>query len=346
MQQKLCVLEVNEVPPPVWQLYARKNPSSSIARILAGGKTFTTVADDVDVDSLYPSQTWASLNTGLPYSKHKIHWYNDPKPNLEFFWWHEAALAGRSVGLVNVLHTSPLASLTSTGNYSFVLPDCFAPDDSTLPSHFQKFQKLNLLLTKGSGRRASLHTSTLAGLAGRAMLNPGSFGVSAFTLSQCARALPGIMQSPERLRNLQFPPLATIFMNMLKKCDPDVAVFFTNHVAAAQHRYWYALFPDDYAEELYPKSWVEKYETDILQAMDMLDRYLKKLTAFCVDSNRILVVVSSMGQHANKKLTRASIKNKDFTTTNPARMAISAMEIVSNAPMIIHAAPKKLTFNT
>jgi hypothetical protein len=307
MKQKICVIEVNEVPFRVWEKYIKEFPNSAVAKFFAEGKRYATLADDVEVDALYPSQTWASLNTGKPYSDHKIHWYNDPKPEAAPFWWQDVAHAGRSVGLVNVLHTSPLKNLTRDALYSFVVPDCFSPDGETLPPRFESFQRFNLNLTQKNGRSSGSGMSDLLGLATQSLTKPKSFGVSGFTVWQVLRALPDLFRSKERLRNLQFPPLASIFLQLIRQNDPDVAVMFTNHIAATQHRYWYALFPDDYVEKLYSDQWVEKYRNDVMNAVSLFDAYLSQLMTFCQRSNRILVLVSSMGQCANQKLTRDRI---------------------------------------
>lgn len=322
MDQKICVVEVNEVPLRVWKKYSEGSPNSAVAKFFDQGKHFSTLADDVEVDVLYPSQTWASLNTGLPYSDHKIHWYNDPKPDPKLFWWHQAAVAGKAVGLVNVLHSSPLNHLTREANYSFVVPDCFAPDCETLPASFESFQEFNIQLTKRNGRASVSGLSDLLGLAAQSLTKPTSFGVSVFTIWQTLRALPKIVRSRERLRSLQFPPLASIFFRLVRQQDPDVAVMFTNHIAATQHRYWYALFPEDYAEKLYSQEWVNKYRNDIMDAVGLFDAYLAPLMTYCKSSNRILVLVSSMGQHANQKLKRDSVAaaNWDFRLDAPLKL--------------------------
>lgn len=304
MTKKICVVETNEVPIRVWQEYCKAYPESTLARMFGQGKLYCTRADDVPDDFLYPSQTWASLNTGVPYEQHQIHWYNDPKPDRSLFWWHQAAKNGKHVGLVNVLHTSPLSALRDEASYDFVLPDCFSPTVDTFPSRYEAFQSLNLQLTEKNGRASTSGLSDLRRLAGKAVFNPGTFGLSPFTVIETARAAPGILRSRERLRSLQFPPLGSIFLDLVKRHDCDIAVMFTNHIAAAQHRYWYALFPQDYPEQVYDEAWVGKYRNDILNAVDLFDRYMKKLSAFCEATDRILIVVSSMGQQANRTLTR------------------------------------------
>ncbi|MEQ1519033.1 MAG: hypothetical protein ABL931_21345, partial [Usitatibacteraceae bacterium] len=160
------------------------------------------------------------------------------------------------------------------------------------------------------------------GLVVRSLTRPANFGLSLFTVWQCLRAFPKVLRSRERLRNLQFPPLGSIFFRLIREKDPDVAVMFTNHIAATQHRYWYALFPDDYAEQLYSREWVNKYKSDIMDAVELFDAYLAQLMAFCKVSNRVLVLVSSMGQHANQKLKRDAVTNAnwDFRLDAPLKL--------------------------
>lgn len=308
--RKLCIIEANEVPLRIWQTYAERHPSSAIARLLLQGKVFQTIADDVEEEELYPSQTWASLNTGLPYEAHGIHWYNDPKPDRQQFWWHQAACRGKRVGLVNVLHSSPLPEFAAEGDYAFLIPDCFAADSHTLPDSYRHFQELNLRFTRSSGRVASLSPSDLLHMGARAVARPACYGVDAFSLGESLRALPALLRSRERLRNMQFPPLASMFLQLLRRHDPDIGIVFTNHIAAAQHRYWYALFPDDYAERLYDDAWIARYRGEILNAVGLMDRYLARVSAYCAQTGRILLLVSSMGQCANRQLKQQEVRRE------------------------------------
>jgi hypothetical protein len=105
-------------------------PESFIARLIGRERFIETEARDVPEDFLYPSQSWASLNTGLPYSTHQIHWYNDKKV-FSNFYWHAIAHAGHPTVIVNTLHSSPLVEYQAEGNYKFVIPDCFSSDAAT-----------------------------------------------------------------------------------------------------------------------------------------------------------------------------------------------------------------------
>ena len=93
MKQKILVLEANEIPLRVFREFASRNPQSTIAGVLDRETVIESWADDVAEDDLYPSQTWASLNTGRRYDEHRIRWYNDVK-NFDDFFWHRLARGG------------------------------------------------------------------------------------------------------------------------------------------------------------------------------------------------------------------------------------------------------------
>lgn len=264
-----------------------------------------TLAQDVERDFLYPSQTWASLNTGTPYELHKIHWYNDPKPSEYPLYWKVVADHGFSVGLINTLHSSPAGSWAeSHRTVPFVVPDCFASDSYTKPGYLEPFQKLNLQAVKENSRVSTLRAPVKD--VALTLLNAPRFGIRAQTLSSGTRLMAGILLkrvNRERLRNFQFPLVADIFFRQFEKHEPDLAVLFTNHVAANMHRYWYGLFPEDFQDEVYGQEWVKKYGGEIDAAMDLLDAYMGKLMGLAERTNRVLVIVSSMGQQGNRQLT-------------------------------------------
>jgi len=305
MAQKVFVLEVNEVPLRVFRQFAALRPGSHIDQMMESSQVMETLAQDVDETFLYPSQTWASLNTGAPYGNHKIHWYNDPKPEEYPLYWKTAAEKGVSVGTVCTLHSSPAETYAaSNDNFKFVIPDCFAADSYTKPKYFEPFQSLSLKAVAANSRATSLRTPMRE--SAQALLNAPRYGIRMRTMTDGAALVVNILRKKvnrERLRNLQFPLLADIFTHLFQKHDPELAILFTNHVAANMHRYWYGLFPDDYEAEIYDRKWLEKYSGEINAAVDLLDDYVGRFMRLAKEKDRILIVVSSMGQKANQKLT-------------------------------------------
>jgi hypothetical protein len=304
MNQKIIVLEANEIPLRVFQHYQSIKPNSSISYLLNNSLALETLAKDVDESFLYPSQTWASFNTGSPYELHKIHWYNDPKRTDTPLYWKLLAENGFSVGLMNTLHSSPASSWANNDNYKFLIPDCFAVDSFTKPDYYQAFQKLNLKLTSSNSRVSTLKTPIQETLS--TIPKFPRYGIRIKTIIDAARVVTQILlkkANKERLRNLQFPLIADMFIHQLHQHEPDLSILFTNHVAANMHRYWYGLFPNDYQSKLYDQDWMNKYSHEIIESLNILDYYLHELIEISKRKDAILLVVSSMGQNANKNLT-------------------------------------------
>lgn len=302
--QSVIVLECNEVPERVWSEFGQRNPDSHLARLLGRSKKYTTLADDVSSTFLYPSQTWASLNTGVSYDVHKIHWYNDPKPGEYPLYWKSVAATGKRVGYVNTLHSSPLSQEDVGGRYCFAIPDCFAESSDTYPARYRSFQAFNLTVTKANGKKSSLKSVLPHSL--QVLRTPFSFGLSPWSTREILSTLTSIAfgKNIEQLRNLQFPLVAEIFWNEVRRTDPELAILFTNHVAANMHRYWYALFPGDFPEQLYSTTWQRRHDKEILNAVSLLDRFVGRLVELCQETDRILLICSSMGQAANPFLDK------------------------------------------
>ncbi|MBD2353374.1 hypothetical protein H6G41_01840 [Tolypothrix sp. FACHB-123] len=315
MIQKVIVVEANEIPLKLFKYYQSIKLNSSISYLLENSLVLETLAQDVDESFLYPSQTWASCNTGSPYALHKIHWYNDPKPQEFPLYWKVLAENAFKVGLVNTLHSSPASSYAENDSYKFVIPDSFAVDAFTKPSYYQTFQQLNLKATSQNSRVSTLKAPLQELLA--TILNLPRYGIGLKTIFDAVSLVSKILLkqvNKERLRNLQFPLIADMFMHQLQKHKPDLAILFTNHVAANMHRYWYALFPNDYPLKAYEQEWVNKYSNEIIESLDILDYYLHQLIEFTQNTNSILVIVSSMGQHANITLPEGvqKLSSHDF----------------------------------
>lgn len=319
MIQKITVIETNEIPLRIFKHYQSIKPNSTISHLLDNSLVLETIAQDVEESFLYPSQTWASFNTGSSYDLHKIHWYNDPKPKEFPLYWKILADNGLNIGLVNTLHSSPAKHYADSNNYKFVIPDCFAIDSFTKPSYYKDFQALNLKATSQNSRVSTLKAPLKEGLT--TVLNLPRYGISTKTIFDGVNLVSKILSkriAKERLRNLQFPLLADIFLKQLQKHQPDFAILFTNHVAANMHRYWYGLFDNDWSYELYDELWINKYSHEIIEALDLLDYYLKQLVELSKKNNHILIIVSSMGQHANQKLPEGiqKLKTHDFRLDN------------------------------
>ena len=315
--RRVVVVEVNEIPRRVLHDVAAMGRAPFIGRLLEGDQVVDTVVSERLPREMYPSQTWASLNTGVPWRDHRIWWYGDPKPAAFPLYWQVAARSGRSVGLVGTLHSSPLSTQCAEGDYRFVIPDCFAVDSDTLPQRYQPFQSLNLRLTRANSRKSDL--GLVGSEVGRGVKALAGLGLSGTTVARLGRLAADVAtgRAPrERVRSAQFLILADVFMRMLADEAPDLVVMFTNHVAAAMHRYWYAFYPDDFDVEHYSAAWVARHCDEIPTAVEMLDGFLARLDVWCRRNERTLVLVSSMGQGPSRDLE--SDQSHDVVIVDPA----------------------------
>ncbi len=300
--RRLIVLEINELPRRVVDWWIEQAPDGGLARLLDRGTFTETVLDEELPRDLYPSQSWASVGTGVPWVDHGVFWYGDPKPARYPFYWQAAAAAGRSVGLVGVLHSSPLELQAADPNIRFLVPDAFAGDADTRPDDLRPLQELNLRASRRSARVASVRPSFADAAALRSVRTAGLTPSTASRLAGLAGSVAVGRVGRERLRAGQTMLLGDVFRAQIRRFDPDLAVTFTNHVAAAMHRYWAATFPEDYPEPPYDEAWRERHRDELPFAMRMLDREIDLTLELADATDREVVLVSSMGQKADVEL--------------------------------------------
>ena len=76
-----------------------------------------------------------------------------------------------------------------------------------------------------------------------------------------------------RRRAIQSALYFDAFLKQLQGRQPAFCTFFTNHVAAAMHRFWAATFRDDYGAFTLPEQWVSAYSDEIRWAIDLADAF-------------------------------------------------------------------------
>jgi len=298
--ERLIVLEVNEIPKRIVDWWVEREPHSAIAALVRRGSLAETVLDEKLPRDSYPSQSWASVGMGVPFTEHGVFWYGDPKPADYPFYWQAAAEAGVSVGLMGVLHTSPRSQQASGPNYRFVMPDLFGDDPTTVPASLAPIQELNLKLTRQSARVASVRLEPSDVLASTSLVRhgvgPGTMRDLTVMAGQVARGA----WNKERLRVGQSLLLADVFEHQVKKHDPDLSMVFVNHIAAFMHRYWAATFPEDWeGGSGYAQEWIDAHVDELPFAMRALDRIVAQMAALAGRTGRTLLILSSMGMKAD-----------------------------------------------
>ena len=300
VNRKLIVFEINEVPNRVIDTYIRNHPSSSWASVVTRSARF--VAATPDKIQLHPKLSWQTFHRGVPDHEHGFVEYNQTSAKGKKHYppvWELISNAGKDIGCGASIGSYPVPY--DTKNVAFYLTDPFAPTFETVPSYLCSFQRLNNLAVQRSGRNVRRGGFGLAEVSSL-ILNIPRLGISITTLFKTAKQLIAERYNSVRIvrrRNIQALMTFDVVFRQIKKTKPDFSTIFTNHVAASMHRYWAAMFPNDYKVNRMPQEWRETYSGEIDAAMDEADYMLDKLDKFTKDNPEFTVlVVASMGQAA------------------------------------------------
>lgn len=296
---KLIFFELNEVPVRILDYYRQIRPNSWIAQNFDYLNKFESYSENIG--HLSPWNTWPTLHRGVTNEKHFISDFNQDLTQTDKEFppiWKILADNKIKVGVFGSLHSYPLPQ--NFENYSFYVPDVFAPSSECHPKQIELFQSINLKLSRKSAR--NVDSKIPFGDALKLGVKSGSLGFKLSTIAEVGSHLVGERLKrwkTVRRRTYQSVLAFDVFYKLLNKNKPDFVTFFTNHVASSQHRYWAALFPDDYENLKYDKEWIATYSNEILFTMDKADDMLGKLAKF-VNRNPDykLILSSSMGQHA------------------------------------------------
>jgi hypothetical protein len=324
IMKKIILFELNEVPYRIFDNYLATRPDSFLARFISKCQQYETFTEDSI--ALDPWISWPTFHRGVTDEQHGIlhlgqvaeKEVDDRHPPI----WKRLRQAGASVGVFGSLNTA--ITEENLREYSFYLPDYFAGDASAYPETLLNFHRFNLELTRKSARNVS-----------RGIPWKGSFGflestirggLKAGTVFEIGSQLVSEMADKKnRVRRRAMQPLimCDLFLKQLEETRPDFCTFYTNHVAAAMHRYWAALLPGDYKAGELDSEWVSSYHDEIPFALEKLELMLQKIVRFTEKNPEFsLVVASSMGQAAI-----AYQKTYEFLTITDIDKFMAALDI-------------------
>ena len=311
--KSIIFFEANEIPWRVADEYAAKFPKSALARLIDQSQTFETVCNDEWLD---PWISWSTLHRGVGDKQHGIlhlgqslEYANASFPPV----WSLLHKAQKSVGVFGSLNSSPVPA--GARDYAFYVPDFFAVEPFAHPAFLVAFQQFNLAMTRKSARNVdtSIPLKEALRFGAAAVMN----GLTAQTVALALQQLAAERVTPHRKirrRSLQGVIGLDFFMSLLNRAKPEFATFYTNHVAAAMHRYWAAHFKGDWGDQNpMGADWIDKYKGELTNSMDVLDLMLGRLMSFVErEKNYELVVAASIGQA--KVSGDKKIETKGFTT--------------------------------
>jgi hypothetical protein len=296
--RKVLLFELNEVPYRVIDQYCSVRTDSCLARMLPQMDQYETTNEDRL--ALDPWISWPTFHRGVTDETHQILHLGQVIDEADESYppiWRLLKERGCRVAVFGSLHSSSIPA--DVRDYDFYLPDYFDSETFAHPESLLPFQRLNLVMTRQSARNVT-RKMPLGSLARFAATAPG-LGLSLSTAVDSAMHLAHeVVDSSKRIRRRAYQPLvmADLFLEQMRRTQPDFATFYTNHVAAAMHRYWGATFPQDYANGL-DEAWIRKYADEVFFAMDKFDIILKKMVSFVQSHPEYtLLIASSMGQAA------------------------------------------------
>ncbi|MFK7826592.1 MAG: hypothetical protein AB8G05_20800 [Oligoflexales bacterium] len=240
----ILVLEINEVPWKVLDLYLNNKDYPNISKFFESEETYTTISNDDR--ELSPWITWPSFHRGLNNCDHGIRFLGqDPISFKGVPIWEEYTKKNFSIGICGSLQSWPPID---PGKNGFYLPDTFALDSRCYPSHLEPIQKFNLDQVKKNGRVVNKKSFKISdGL--RLSKDLIKAGISVHTIKELVKQLSFEHFYPYRK---SYRPIfqGVLFWDIFCKCfnshnPPSFSTYFTNHIAGLMHRYWHHIFWQD-----------------------------------------------------------------------------------------------------
>lgn len=291
-RMNVIIYELNEVPWEIVDLYLKKRSKSNLESLIKNSSCLTTVHDD-PVPS-QPWRTWPTFHKSMYTEEHNsFDLGQEPKTFHGENIWDVAEANGLRIGLFGPMQSWPPHQPRNGG---FYIPDTFSQSSETFPESMRRFQEFNLLMTKRNGFSSDFNLNAwdlfLAGL------DVFKKGISPYSIYNICQSLIK-ERTDQRYKAgrsiIQVLPCFDLYWKLHLEHQPNLSIFFTNHVAGMMHRYWGDGVPE-YAEAFSYK--VDSIFTNfIIQAMDYFDHQLGQIMNFISQNqNTILIVASSMGQ--------------------------------------------------
>ena len=309
----IVVYELNEIPKKILDFYANSHPNSAFAHLRCYGKLFKTIT--ADVGGLSPWITWPTMHRGVSNVEHEISdlGQNLNKVNREFpNIYHMLAKEGVKVGVFGCLQSYPLPE--NLENYRFYVPDTFAAGDECFPDKLTSFQTFNLSMVRLNARNVSKGIAVKN--ASKFILKSKQLGLKLNTFIKLTNQLIRERINNDRVvrrRTSQAEIAFDLYLKQLKDTNPDISFFFTNHLASSMHRYWPTIFPEDYQEGKFDKSWLDRWSGEIPHAVKVANYQLSLLINYCKSTGSELIICSSMGQEA---VLNTTVKHKLVMISN------------------------------
>src|SRR2546422_4322478 len=279
--RRVVLFELNEVNWRVVEPLLAAGRLPNLKRMIDRGAWGTTICSDRRLD---PCVAWPTLHTGTSQEVHGVAFLGQhPGTFGAKQVWDLVLDADRSIGVFGSLLSWP-----PRARAAFYVPECFARDDSTQPADVRVVQRLNIKYATENKKALIARTKTDEMLS--FTLGLLRCGLRTRTLCRIAREVFEDSVKPSlKWRRACLQPIINfdVFANLYRKHRPQLATFFTNHVAYYLHRYWRAFFPDHF--DAVEKGECAMYQDAIPLALEISDVLLGELLSLIGDDTVLIV---------------------------------------------------------
>ena len=299
-KKEIILYEINELPEIILNRF--KKIYKPFNDLIEDFSIYKTINKD-KVKNLSPWITWPTLHRGVNFCDHQISNLGQDLSTINNIYpplWEKLKSQGYSVGVYGSLHSNYLPE--NYKDYDFYIPDAFSPHSICNPESLKSFQEFQLKLSRKSGRNVS--KNFMRDLPNDLLFLFFKSGISIKTFLKILNQLSlEKIDKTKFCRRRVFQTIVNfdIYLNLLKKKNPNFSTFFTNHLASALHRYWEAAFPFDYVEPIQPLQWRKSYRNEIYFSMQIFYKQIRDLINYSRKrENCEIWICSSMGQTAVK----------------------------------------------
>ncbi len=286
---KIVLYELNEISYKLFLDYSRKYKKSSMAKFLSEGVLLKTTCKDEG--ELHPWTSWPTLHMGVSAKKHNYRYLNQDKHTNDLYppIWDLAVRDGFNIGIFGLLQSK--INQKNKNKYKFFIPDTFNITEKCIPESLNSYQRLNtFFVSRLRSKKGSLGLEILKIFQKNIIDKNLSFKSIIKITTQLISELFNKSNSFYRTI-VQHDISSFLFNKLLKRHKPDLAAFFTNHLAASMHRY---LKYSDLNNKIFRIANIKK--DAVLKGLNAADTEIGQLFNFAKNNGYEIALASSIGQ--------------------------------------------------
>jgi hypothetical protein len=305
-QQKMILLEFNELCPALLKQWMSEGRLPNFKKFYERSHVFTAQADDDNPAHWEPWIQWYSIHTGLSYSQHGVFHLADGPVAGHDDVWQMLARNGYSVANCGSMNAKALH-----GSNCFFVPDPWCRTESPYPDELRAYYDMvtRLVYDSSQGRTTALPISAYVKFL-KFMLG---HGLSLATVKAVFKQLwsDTIFRQPTGwkraaiLDKLQFD----VFRDYWRQNHPQFSTFFLNSTAHYQHAYWHVLFPDTFEPPIQLEAPAGARDA-ILFGYQQMDALLERFSELQSDG-ALLVLCTALSQQANPNAGKVFYRPRD-----------------------------------